>query len=102
MTWSRTNKQSRSPAQYLTVMSQTRSARNANTKLLHSRLQSGALHPQPGRGAVWSGNGPVGLVERRQNLFAFGVVQYGAHIAGASVWGGRRDHIGCNRNRSRV
>src|SRR5579862_1674310 len=62
--------------------------RNANAELLHSRLQSRALHPQLGRGAVGSGNGPVGLFEGRHNLLALRVVQHAAHIVGAS--GGSR------------
>src|ERR1700677_993421 len=50
-------------------------ARNANPKLLHSRLQRRPLHPQPGRGAVWSGNDPVGFAQSSDDFLPFRLVE---------------------------
>src|ERR1700731_79685 len=44
------------------------SARDANTELLHARLQRGPLHAEEGRGAVRTRHRPPGFLESRHDF----------------------------------
>ena len=46
-----------------------------NAQLLHFGLESGPLHPERGRRPRRSTNGPVRLVQRLENMFAFGMLE---------------------------
>src|SRR5229473_6182034 len=57
-------------------------ARDPNAEPLHMRLKGRPLHPQQGGGSLRTGDDPVGLFERGQDLFSLGFLEHAAHRPG--------------------